>query len=222
MAWGINSESDALLALSNFHQQLIEWTRQANPRAHYDGIGGAGVTFYETVEEWRERVGDVPVAIALEKTRSRMDLTYLMLYYIARLESEIDIMQEEAGEEFKMWLEQFITEMLEEPEEPEEPEVTDEPDYDYEPEPEPGSDGEPEPERKRTREEIRRDYQKARRKLADQIRRREKAGVNVKYNLPDIPKNITEGSIRRLERIIAKVQDEYRYLPGRGYRGMKR
>ena len=221
MAWGIEYESDAALALSNFHDELVEWSAQANPKYNTNGrLYGAAIKFWSTVEDWRELVGDIPVAIALEKIRSRIVLPNLFLYYYTDDEGLLDFQQQTAAE-FAHWMEQFIEEMLEEPEpEPESPFDEWDPweDEDLGPEPEPT----PEPPKHKTREELEKEYKKARRRLAEQIRRRRAAGVDVKYDLPDIPKRITEGSIRKIEKIITKIQDEYRYLRGRGYRGMRK
>lgn len=63
-------------------------------------------------------------------------------------------------------------------------------------------------------------YRKLRDNLLALIRRRLGFGLDLRSMVPSIPKNITSGSIRNLERIISKVKTDYRYLDKtRGYRG---
>ena len=76
-------------------------------------------------------------------------------------------------------------------------------------------------ERRRKQEELEKKYYRTRDNLRKQISRRRKAGIT-DVSLPAIPQKITQGSINRLEDLINKLQDEYRYLQGRGYRGANR
>jgi len=76
-------------------------------------------------------------------------------------------------------------------------------------------------ERKRKQEELEKKYYRTRDNLRKQISRRRKAGIT-DISLPAIPHKITQGSINRLEDLMNKLQDEYRYLQGRGYRGANR
>lgn len=76
-------------------------------------------------------------------------------------------------------------------------------------------------ERRRKQEELEKKYYRTRDNLRKQISRRRKAGIT-DVSLPEIPQKITQGSINRLEDLINKLQDEYRYLQGRGYRGANR
>ena len=63
-------------------------------------------------------------------------------------------------------------------------------------------------------------YRKLRDNLLALIRRRLGFGLDLRSMVPSIPKNITSGSIRNLEKIISKVKTDYRYLDKtRGYRG---
>lgn len=234
MAYGIDSNDDALLALSNFYEELVEYAIAANPQiSDVDSPMGAGVAFFQLVTDMRDSYGDEAVAIALERTRSSMNIAWRILHYDARPGSEAEQIQEQGEAQFEYWMEQFLMALLEEPE-PEEPEYESEPEEpEYEPEDaetvKPGKAPEwaqpkhaPEDKPKMSKAELEESYRKARRRLQEQIRRRTKAGVDVKVQVPDIPKKITEGSIKRIEKIIAKIKDIHRYLPGRGYRGMKR
>lgn len=66
-------------------------------------------------------------------------------------------------------------------------------------------------------------YRKLRDNLLALVRRRLGFGLDLRYLVPSIPKNITSGSIRNLEKIISKVKTDYRYLDKtRGYRGRSR
>lgn len=76
--------------------------------------------------------------------------------------------------------------------------------------------------RKKEQQEIEAEYEKTRSNLLRQVSRRRKAGLDLSDMVPDRPKRITRGSINNLNRIIEKIQDEYRYLSGRGYRGQPR
>lgn len=76
-------------------------------------------------------------------------------------------------------------------------------------------------ERKRKQEDLEKKYYRTRDNLRKHISRRRKAGIT-DVSLPAIPQKITQGSINRLEDLINKLQDEYRYLSGRGYRGANR
>lgn len=71
-------------------------------------------------------------------------------------------------------------------------------------------------ERRREKERLENEYKKARDRLQSQIRRREKAGVDVDIDIPDIPRDITQGSINRLEHLIERVQNEYGYIRWKG------
>ncbi len=75
--------------------------------------------------------------------------------------------------------------------------------------------------RRQEQERLEAEYYRTRSNLQRQIRRREQAGVDIDIEIPDIPQRITQGSINRLEDLIDYIQDEYRYLVGRGYRGSK-
>ena len=75
--------------------------------------------------------------------------------------------------------------------------------------------------RKQEQQQIESEYYKTRERLQKQVRRRKNAGVDLDFEIPDIPQRITQGSINRLQNLIDYVQDEYRYLQGRGYRGQK-
>ena len=64
-------------------------------------------------------------------------------------------------------------------------------------------------EKKPTKEELKTDYRKARRRLQQLIRRRAKKGIDVSdfgIKVPSIPKKITAGSIRRLLKEVEKVK----------------
>lgn len=76
-------------------------------------------------------------------------------------------------------------------------------------------------ERRRKQEELEKKYYRTRDNLRKQISRRRKAGIT-DISLTSIPHKITQGSINRLEDLMNKLQDEYRYLQGRGYRGANR
>lgn len=76
-------------------------------------------------------------------------------------------------------------------------------------------------ERRRKQEELEKKYYRTRDNLRKQISRRRKAGIT-DISLPAIPNKITQGSINRLEDLMNKLKDEYRYLQGRGYRGANR
>lgn len=76
-------------------------------------------------------------------------------------------------------------------------------------------------ERRRKQEELEKKYYRTRDNLRKQISRRRKAGIT-DVSHPAIPQKITQGSINRLEDLLNKLQDEYRYLQGRGYRGANR
>lgn len=76
-------------------------------------------------------------------------------------------------------------------------------------------------ERRRKQEELEKKYYRTRDNLRKQISRRRKAGIT-DISLPAIPQKITQGSINRLEDLMNNLQDEYRYLQGRGYRGANR
>lgn len=66
-------------------------------------------------------------------------------------------------------------------------------------------------------------YRKLRNNLLALVRRRFGFGLDLRFLVPSIPKNITSGSIRNLEKIISKVKTDYRYLDKtRGYRGRSR
>ena len=66
-------------------------------------------------------------------------------------------------------------------------------------------------------------YRKLRDNLLALVRRRLGFGIDLRSMVPSIPKNITSGSIRNLEKIISKVKTDYRYLDKtRGYRGRSR
>lgn len=71
-------------------------------------------------------------------------------------------------------------------------------------------------ERRREKERLENEYRKARDRLQSQIRRREKTGVEVDIDVPDIPQDITQGSINRLEHLIEQVQNEYKYIRWKG------
>lgn len=51
--------------------------------------------------------------------------------------------------------------------------------------------------------ELKNEYMKERRRIQSQLRRLTKAGYDVEYKLPAIPKRITPGSVRRLEKVTA-------------------
>ena len=72
------------------------------------------------------------------------------------------------------------------------------------------------------RQNLEAEYYRARERLRKQYNRRIKAGVDIDFDIPDIPQTITQGSINRIENLINKIQDEYRYLAGRGYRGQRK
>lgn len=72
------------------------------------------------------------------------------------------------------------------------------------------------------RQNLEAEYYRARERLRKQYNRRIKAGVDVDFDIPEIPQKITQGSINRIENLIDKIQDEYRYLAGRGYRGQRK
>ena len=75
MAYGIDSNDDALLALSNFYEELVEYAIAANPQiSDVDSPMGSGVAFFQLVTEMRDSYGDEAVAIALERTRSSMNI----------------------------------------------------------------------------------------------------------------------------------------------------
>lgn len=62
--------------------------------------------------------------------------------------------------------------------------------------------------------EIKKEYYKIRKSFLEDIRKYRNRGINVDINIPDIPKNITEGSIRMLE----KEHNHLRYITGREMR----
>lgn len=222
MANGIETMEDALLALSNFDKELEDYSERANPNFKgREGLTGAAGRFLEIVQEWREKAGDEATAAALEKTRGRMNLTYLALYYDARQGSEVEEMQDQSEAEFDFWMNEFIFELLEEPEEAEEDTYGPEDEGEtYQPFEEEIGTAKPEPEPpKMSKKELEAAYRRVRKELQKLISRRKKAGVDVKIEVPDKPKKITAGSIRRLEGLKAKVKSDYRYLVGRGYRG---
>lgn len=72
------------------------------------------------------------------------------------------------------------------------------------------------------RQNLEAEYYRTRERLRKQYNRRIKAGVDIDFEIPDIPQTITQGSINRIENLINKIQDEYRYLAGRGYRGQRK
>lgn len=72
------------------------------------------------------------------------------------------------------------------------------------------------------RQNLEAEYYRARERLRKQYNRRIKAGVDIDFDIPDVPQTITQGSINRIENLIDKIQDEYRYLSGRGYRGQRK
>lgn len=72
------------------------------------------------------------------------------------------------------------------------------------------------------RQNLEAEYYRARERLRKQYNRRIKAGVDIDFDIPDVPQKITQGSINKIENLIDKIQDEYRYLAGRGYRGQRK
>ena len=78
-------------------------------------------------------------------------------------------------------------------------------------------------EHKPTQEEIEGDYKKELRKLKNLINRRKKFGLEMlDISIPKVPKKITKGSIRRLQKLSQKVKTKYGYLGGGRYKGMKK
>lgn len=235
---------DAKLAISNFRTYVTEKSIEANTnkntgKEYTSEPEGAGAAFLRIVDDYADMYGEQVTAEALERVRERMDLESLHLYYIARDGSEADYAQEEAEAEFSHFMEEFILEMLVEAE-PEEPsdEYGEEWDdlFDVE-EPEEYTESKPEipkpgkSEKAKTRrliidqwaglpkKALKEEYYKARRRLQDAINRRKKSGIDVGFEIPGIPKKITAGSIRKLEKLLTRVKREHRYLAWKkGYR----
>ena len=57
------------------------------------------------------------------------------------------------------------------------------------------------------------EYMRERRRIQSQIRRLTKAGYDVEYTLPAIPKRITGGSVRRLEKVTAAKVRSVTFTP---------
>lgn len=205
------NKSQGKIVIENFKTTL----RLACERLSITGKNNVGILeesrqLFRRIDDIGEEYGTDIVGTALEIKRRSLDINDWTLYYetsrygLGPLYAE---MQDEWVYDFLYDLTQMSYEIFEELEEQRKRE-----------------DEEPlRIEHKPTQEEIEGDYKNELRKLKNLINRRKKFGLEMlDISIPKVPKKITKGSIRRLQKLSQKVKTKYGYLGGGRYKGMKK
>ena len=205
------TKSQGKIVIENFKTTLSAACERLSKRGRNDvGILSESRGLFTRLDDLEEEYGSDIVGTALEIKRRQLVINDPTLYYEASsvgLGPYFDEMQDDWVYELLYDLTGMCNEISEELEEERKRE-----------------DEEPlRTEHKPTQEEIEGDYKKELRKLKNLINRRKKFGLEmVDISIPKVPKKITKGSIRRLQKLSQKVKTKYGYLGGGRYKGMKK
>lgn len=204
------SKEQAALVVRNFRFTLEEACRRLSVRSKGDvGILYPDRGLFSRIEGLVDEYGIEIVGTVLEIKRHSLNITDPSLYYEpsnTALGQAYDDYQEE-------WVNNVIYELYE---------MANEMQEQLEAEAKEEDEGETREKAKATKQEIEQDYKRERKRLQSLLSRRKKAGVDVSdIEIPGIPKKVTAGSIRRLQKLAQKIKTAFRYLSGGRYRGMK-
>lgn len=189
---------DAKQVIQNFksvlHSKSLFYNDLIKPRTKDEnaGITRSVIAF---INSCMREYGEVITGSALEIARNEIDLRDAYLFYNAEEGGAGESAQNEAYDRFSSQMEMLCDAMGTIIEELPKDDVT---------------------------RATKKDYERLRSNLMKLIRRREKLGLDMsKYRL-GIPKKITDASARQIQRTINKIKDDFRYLGGGRYRGVKR
>lgn len=196
------SYAEAELIISNAKELMRRTCAEVNAGDRSDhGILRDKYNFIKQINDVVSAYGKRIAGSALEEATRTKVVTERWLYYDAEYERSA---QEDWMDEFIAEFEALCIEAKEQAEE----------------------------EKKRREEEAERrklekqatesDYRRLRGNLLKLIGRRKASGLDLTGLIPEIPKKITKGSVRQIERLMERVKSDYRYLSGRGYRGTNR
>lgn len=184
------TEAEARQVIENFKTQLRVNSKQygRRPLAEYTG---AAVDVVQILNEAIATNGVQIVGSILEHARKFISIDEPWFYYETNNQEILDAQEFEVSN-FENAISKLIVALLDELERQKQE-----------------REDEERREKKPTKEELRADYRKARRRLQQLIRRRAKKGIDVSdfgIKVPSIPKKITAGSIRRLLKEVEKVK----------------
>lgn len=164
--------------IKNFKEQLKQMCAEVG-QGREVGILNPAKGFLLQIDAAVANYGERVVGTALEELRREKPITDRSLYYAGREDEAVDESQDDFVEDFTDTLEEYCIGFEEEVREIEAEEE----------------------ERRREKEDIKNEYKRIRKNLQARNRRRGKP-----LNIPKIPKRITEGSIRRLVRLMGKLK----------------
>ena len=184
------TEAEARQVIENFKTQLRVNSKQYGKRPLYE-YTGAAVDVVQILENAIEKNGVRVVGSILEHARQFISIDEPWFYYDTNNQEILDAQDFDISN-FENAISKLIDELLSK--------------LEFE---EKEREDEERREKKPTKEELKTDYRKARRRLQQLIRRRAKKGIDVSdfgIKIPSIPKKITAGSIRRLLKEVEKVK----------------
>lgn len=184
------TEAEARQVIENFKTQLRVNSKQYGKRPLYE-YTGAAVDVVQILENAIDKNGVRVVGSILERARQFISIDEPWFYYDTNNQEILDAQDFDISN-FENAISKLIDELLSQ--------------LEFE---EKEREDEERREKKPTKEELKTDYRKARRRLQQLIRRRAKKGIDVSdfgIKVPSIPKKITAGSIRRLLKEVEKVK----------------
>ena len=205
------SKEQARLVINNFEFTLEEACRRLSKSGKDDvGILYPDRELFARINDLAQEYGVDIVGTVLEIKRRGLNITDPTLYYEPSMRTAYGAAVDEYQEEWVKGVLYDLYEMANEMQEQLEAEAKEE------------DEGETREKAKPTKQELEQDYKRERKRLQSLLSRRKKAGVDVSdIEIPGIPKKVTAGSIRRLQKLAQKIKTAFRYLSGGRYRGMK-